>query len=155
MIAAVCAATLLLGWLVYSRIEHYLLTESVAKLEEDSKDMEKQIERAKKVRTSTAEIAKWADEDVIWLDRIFTLQQSLPPAEDAVLGQLTINSGPRGGQIELKGWVRRPDDIRRLEEGIRAHGERMSAKSSREDRSVPPYSCSFEASVLSEKGEKP
>ena len=83
------------------------------------------------------------------------LEQSFPSAEDAILGQLTVNSGPHGGQIELKGWVRRPDDIRRLEEGIRAHGGSMSAKSSREDRSVPPYSCSFEASVLSEKGEKP
>ena len=31
----------------------------------------------------------------------------------------------------------------------------MSVKSSREDRSVPPYSLSFEASVLPEKGEKP
>ena len=92
---------------------------------------------------------------MIWLDRIYALNQGFPPAEDAVLGQLTVNSGLRGGQIELKGWVRRPDDIARLEEGIRAHGDKMSEKSSREDHSVPPYSCSFEASVLPEKGEKP
>ena len=155
MIAGAVAATLLLAWLIYSRIDHYRLAESVAALERESTSLDDSIARAKRVRASAAEIAKWADEDVIWLDRIHALAQSLPPAEDAILGQLTIISGPRGGQIEVKGWVRRPDDIRRLEEGIRVQGDRMSAKSSREDHSVPPYSCSFEASVLSEKSEKP
>jgi hypothetical protein len=155
MIVGAVAATLLVGWIIYSRIDHYLLAESVAALTQESKNQDDAIAHAKKVRLSTAEIAKWADEEEIWLDRIYKLEQSFPSAEDAVLGQLTISSGPRGGQIELKGWVRRPDDIRRLEEGIRAHGGKMIAKSSREDRTVPPYACSFEASVLSEKSEKP
>ena len=92
---------------------------------------------------------------MIWLDRIYALEQSFPPAEDAVLSQLTINSGPHGGQIELKGWVRRPDDIAAWKKAFAPTEAEMSAKSSREDRSVPPYACSFEASVLSEKGEKP
>jgi hypothetical protein len=155
MIAGGIAAALLLAWLIYSRIDHYLLAESVDALARESAGMDDSIARAKKVRTSAAEIARWADEDVIWLDRIYALEQSLPPAEDAALGQLTVNSGPRGGQIELKGWVRRPDDIAHWEESIRALGGSMSSKSSREDRSVSPYSCSFEASVLSEKSAKP
>ncbi len=155
MIAGAVAAVLLLTWLIYSRIEHYLLANAVAGLSEQARDLDRDLDRKKKIRAATAEIAKWADEDVIWLDRIYALDQSLPPAEDAVLDQLTVNSGPRGGQIELKGWVRRPDDIRRLEEGVRAHGDHMSAKTSREDPSHPPYACSFDASVLSAKSEKP
>jgi hypothetical protein len=153
--AAALAATLLLAWLIYSRIDYYRLADSVAELSQKSKGLDKEIDLAKKVRASTAEIAKWADEDVVWLDRIYALEQGFPSAEEAALSQLSINSGPHGGQIELKGWVRRPDGIARLEEGMRAHGGSMSAKSSREDRSVPPYTCSFEASVLSEKSEKP
>ena len=156
IIAAALAGTLVLAWLIYSRIEHYLLTDSVEILAEKSKALDKEIDRAKKVRTNTAEIAKWADEDVIWLDRLYTLEQSFPAAEDAALGQLTTNSGPHGGQMELKGWVRRQtDDLTRLAEGVRAHGEKLVIKSSREDHSMPPYSCSFEASVLAEKSEKP
>lgn len=155
MIAGAVAATLLLGWLVYSRIDHYLLAESVAALTKQSTGLDKDIERAKKVQSTVAEIAKWADEDVIWLDRIYALEQSFPPAEDAILGQLTVNSGPKGGQMELKGSVRRSGDITRLEDGVRAHGDIMSAKSSREDPALPPYAYSFEASVLSKKSEKP
>ena len=155
MIAGGVAAVLLLAWIIYGRIDHYRLSSAVAELSEQAKDLDQEIESKKKVRTIAADIAKWADEDVIWLDRIYALDQSLPPAEDAVLGPLAINSATRGGQMELKGWVRRPDDIRRLEEGIRAHGGKMSLKSSKDDRIVPPYACAFEASVLADKGAKP
>src|SRR5208283_1276151 len=58
MIAGAFAATLLLAWLVYSRIEHYLLVNAVDKLAEESKGLEKDVDRAKKVRANTAEIAK-------------------------------------------------------------------------------------------------
>jgi outer membrane murein-binding lipoprotein Lpp len=154
MIAAACAAALLLGWMIYARIDHYLLAASVAKLEEKSKGLENDVELAKKVRATTAEIARWADEEVIWLDRIYDLEQGFPTAENAVLNQLVVNGG-RGGQIELRGWVRQQDDIARLGDGVRAHGGKLSAKSSRDDRSVSPYTCYFEASVLPQKGEKP
>ncbi len=155
LIAAAAAAALLLAWIIYTRVDHYWLVNSVDELAQTSKDLDDSIDRAKKVRASTADIAKWADEEVIWLDRIYALNQGFPVAQDAVLGELTINSSPRGGQVELKGWVGRPDDIARLEQVVTAHGGKISAKSSREDRSVPPYTCSFEASILPEKSAKP
>ena len=85
---------------------------------------------------------------MIWLDRIYALEQGFPPAEDAVLGQLTVNSGVRGGQIELKGWVRRADDIARLQSSIDAHVGKWSAKTDKPDRAVSPYGHYFEASIL-------
>ena len=95
MIAGAVAAVLLLGWIIYSRVDHYLLASAVDELAQNSRDMDESIADAKKVRDNTAGIAKWADEEVIWLDRIYKLNQSFPPAEDAVLGELLIiNSGP-------------------------------------------------------------
>ncbi len=157
MIAGGAVAVLLLGWLIYSRIDHYLLASSVDELSQQSKGLEESIDSKKKIRASVAEIAKWADEDTIWLDRLYVLEQSFPSAEDAVLSELAARSNPSGGQIELKGWVRRPDDIVHFKEGIvRAHGGTISEKSSHEDSTAPsPYAWSFEASVLPEKGKKP
>ena len=155
IIAAACAATLLLGGLIYSRIEHYLLAESVAAKTEERNRLDKDVESTKTIRSDAAEIGKWANEDANWLDRINELQQSFPPGENAVLGNLTVPPS-HAGQIVLKGWVRQQDDIARLEESIRAHGNRMSVTSSKEDHTVQPYSWLFEASVvLPKKGEKP
>ncbi len=154
MIVGAVAAMLLLGWLIYSRIDHYLLASSVDELVRQSKGLDDSIVKAKKVRASTADIAKWADEEVIWLDRIYKLNQSFPTAEEAMLGQLTVGINQQGGQIELKGWVRRSEGIAKLEEGVRTHGAKLNAKSSREDSAKPSYSLSFEAAVLPDKNEK-
>ena len=88
----------------------------------------------------------------IWLDRLFALNQSFPPAEDAILGQLTLvvnADSKKGGQMELKGEVRRQEDIKGMEEKIAAHGYSMDVKKcSGDEHSTPPYALSFEASVL-------
>jgi hypothetical protein len=155
MIAGAVAAVLLLGWIVYSRIDHYLLASSVDQLTQQLKGMDDSMAHANKVLANTGGIANWVDNNVIWLDRIYALNQSLPSAEDVALGELTFNSPPRGGRIEVKGWVRQSAVIGRLEEAIRAHGDEISAKSSRQDGSVQPYSVYFDDSVSSTKGEKP
>jgi Tfp pilus assembly PilM family ATPase len=154
MIAGGVAAALLLGWLIYSRIDHYLLANEVAALEEKSKTLEKEIEPARKIIANTAGIARWADEEVIWLDRIYMLEQGFLPAEDAVLNQLTAKSDVHGAEIDLKVSVRREGDVKRLVDGIRAHGGRMSTNNSREDQSAR-YPCSFDAKVLADKDAKP
>jgi Tfp pilus assembly PilM family ATPase len=154
MIAGAVAAVLLLGLIIYARVNHYLLVNAVTRLVQESKGMDEAITRAKKVRSSTSEIAKWADEEVIWLDRIYTLNDGFPPAQDTVLAQLSVNSGVRGGQIDLKGFARQQDVIDRIGKGIAAHGNRMGSKSSSQNNALPPYSWTFEASVLSKPSEK-
>ena len=154
MIAGAAAAVLLLGWIIYGRVEHYLLASSVDQLTQDSADLDASILQAKKVRANSADIAKWADEDVIWLDRIYTLNQSFPPAEDMILNDLAADSGINNGQVTLKGYSR-PDGIARLRESIGAHGGRLNEQNIIEDRTLPPYTCTFEATVLPKKSDKP
>ena len=90
MIAAAAAAVLLLG--LDRSMPASLITCWPAKpisCRRNPKRWTSRLPTRQKIRTSTAEIAKWADEDVIWLDRIYQLNQGFPPAEDAVLGSST------------------------------------------------------------------
>ena len=91
---------------------------------------------------------------MVWLDRIYALEQGFPPAKDAMLRELTSESTQHGGQIGLKGWASGPDGIVRMEGGVREHGGKMSANSL-DDRTITPYSLSFDATVFPEKGQKP
>jgi Tfp pilus assembly PilM family ATPase len=155
VIAGAAAAALLLTWIIYGRIDHYLLANQVDELTQQSKELDGAVTRAKKVFASTADISKWTAEDVIWLDQVYAMNQGLPPAQDVVLGELTLSTGPAGGLIELKGRVRRSDDIAHLEESIRARGYKVGEKSSREDHPDSSYPYAFDASVMPEKGGKP
>jgi hypothetical protein len=153
IIAAASAAALLLAYLIYARIEHALLVNSVADLEKEFTEAEQSKKSAKETLASTADIAKWDDENAFWLDRIYDLEQGCPPAEDAVLERLTATSNKDGGQITLNGRASGPDGIVRLEKGAGLHGGKMSANSS-EDTTVPPYTLHFDATVLPKKGTK-
>ena len=162
IIAGAVAGSLLAVWLIYSRIEHFLLVDAVTTLEREKADLDKEIEHANKAIANTGDIAKWATEDVIWLDRIYELEQGFPPPEEAVLNQLTAitgkgkdNTGKNGEQITLKGRARGLDGIVHMGKGISDHGGKMSIRNTSDDSAVPPYSVSFEVWVLPEKGEKP
>jgi Tfp pilus assembly PilM family ATPase len=152
---AAVAAALLLVWFIYSRVEHYLLDCRVKELAQQVRDLDKSLDEAKRAHAKVAEVVRWADEDVNWLDRFYALNQSFPPAEEAMLGEATASTSPRS-EMSLRGWVARHDNLARLAENVRAHGYKMNQKTSGDDHSATaPYTSYFEASVLAEKGEKP
>ena len=147
-IAGGAAAVLLLAaWLVYGRIEHFRLGDEVDQLENKLKSLETAKGKAEKIHTAVAEISKWADEEVIWLDQLQSLNEGFPPAEEAMLGQLALGVRPTGGQLDLKGWVRRAEVIAKMEEQVRARGAQISIKNSREDGSVKRYAWRFDALI--------
>jgi hypothetical protein len=137
----------LLIWLIYSRVDRYLLAARVDEKQRESRELDDQIAQAKDLRKNTAKIAQWADEDVVWLDRLVTLNRNLPSSRDAYLRELKANNNRPGGQMELNGAVRRQDDIARLGERLAAEGFSLNVTKRWEDRSVSPYTWSFEASV--------
>ena len=147
------AASLLFCYLVYGRVSHAMLVAEVDGMAQQVKDNEKNVELAKKLRSNVADVAAVVDEDVIWLDRLQELNQYMPPAESAMLNQLTMTATKKGGQIELKGYVRKADVIAQIEEGVRnkvGKVGKMSVKNSREDRAVSPYTWAFEGSIVTD-----
>lgn len=155
VIAASAALVLGLAWLIYARVENFLLYSEWQRLSSASDSMERKIADGKKVRKTVAEIAKWADSEAIWLEQLRALSEGFPPAEDAVLGQLTFGVNQSGSRVDLKGWVRNAEIIAKMEERARQRVGQLTGNSSREDNSVKNYSCRFEASLLQAKGGKP
>jgi hypothetical protein len=131
------------------------LASDVQRLDDESKRLDVSIAAAKKTRASAADIAKWADEDTIWLDQLLTLSEGLPPAQDTILNELTFAVLQNGSQVDLKGSVRNAEVIAKMEERVRARSGQIVSKSSREDSSAKDYSWHFEASVQMGRRPKP
>ncbi len=63
VIAGAAAAVLLLGWFIVSRTGHYLLSSRVAKLTQQSRDLEKSLDDARRAHLKVADAIRWADEE--------------------------------------------------------------------------------------------
>jgi hypothetical protein len=151
---AATAGAALLAYCIYARVEHYLLAAEVERLEARSKALDQSLPAGKKVRATVAEISKWTEGEVVWLDQLYDLSRGFPPAKDALLGQWTASTRQGGSQMDLKGWVRDSSVIPKMEEALRAGGGQSNSKSSREDPSVRHYSWRYETSVsLKSRGE--
>jgi Tfp pilus assembly PilM family ATPase len=145
------AAVLVIAYIIWGRVDHYLLVSDVDHLKDSVKQIQDELDSGKKARTNTAEIRKWVDQDAIWLDEIAGLSRGMPTSHDAMLGEFTASSGPRGSQMDIKGWTRNYGDIAKMEEGIRPLAGKMNTTDSHEDGSTPPYAWRFEASVNVDK----
>jgi len=150
ILAAVAVAVIPLLCFGYMRFEKYRVGKDVQSMSSQLKTLEIALTSGRKIRAQAADIAKWTDGEVVWLDQLNALSQSFPPAPDAMLGQLTLAVRRGGSQMDIKGWVRGADVIAKMEERVRERSGQISGKSSREDRSVRPYSWRFEATVLLE-----
>jgi Tfp pilus assembly PilM family ATPase len=155
LLAGIAAVLLPLAWFLYTRVERGRLATQVSALEAESKALDNAVTAAKKVRIAAAEIGKWADNDVNWLEQLRSLSDDLPSSDSAVVGQMTFSSGTNGNQIHLKGWVRGPETIAAMEDGLRAHGRQVFGKGSREDRALRHYSWRFETSLAIPRETKP
>jgi Tfp pilus assembly PilM family ATPase len=155
ILAGSAAAFLVLAYFAYGRVNSYLLASEVERLDEQSKALDASLPVAKKTRATAAEIAKWTDEETIWLDQLLSLSESFPPAQEAILNDLTFAVLTTGSQVDLKGLVRNADTIGKMEARVRARSGQIVSKNSREDHSVKDYSWRFEATVQLKRGAKP
>jgi hypothetical protein len=146
--AAAAAAVALLGYLVYARIEHARLAREIEQYQMEAESSEKAAARADKIRQAVAEISKWTDGDVVWLDHLRALGEDFPSASRAILTQLSFGPSPGGGEIHLRGLAQDPDTISQLEQQLRKRSRGVIDHGSHEDPSRRPYGWRFETSVL-------
>ncbi len=149
----------MIAYVIWGRVDHYLLASEVDGMRSSAKEIQDDLDSRKKDRVNTAEIRKWVDQDTVWLDEMCGLSRGMPPARDAMLGEFTASSGPRGSQMDIKGWTRKYDNIAEMEEGLRLLAGNMNTKDSHEDKNSPPgYAWSFDASIIvveKEPGKEP
>jgi len=146
--AAAAAGLLLLGYLVYARVEHARLAGKIAGLKKDADAMEKEAVQADKIRATAAEISKWTDGDVVWLDQLRALGEDFPSSRSAILNQLSCDSSPGGGKMDLDGVARDPDTISQMEQQLGKRSRSVVDHGSKEDPARRPYGWRFKTSVL-------
>ncbi len=155
ILAGAAAAALLLAYLVYARVDHYLLSSEVKRLEARSRSLDAQAAAAKTLRTNAAEIAKWTDGEVVWLDQLHGLNERFPAAPDAVLSKLGFMVRQTGSQASLEGAARNAEVVAKMEQAVRTAGNQIVGKRSWEDASQQKYPWRFEASISLPRRTKP
>lgn len=143
--SAICV--ILFGWFFFQRLQRNWLESELADLNEQLKTANVQVERAQKLDAKVREIEKWTAEDIVWLDELHRLSKSFPPAKEAMLRQMSLATGPRGGEIKIEGFAQ-ADAIARLHEAPHESGHRVVEKDSAKDSSQKYYDWKFSASVL-------
>ena len=86
------------GWIIYGRVEHYLLASSVDQLSNQSQELDKAMPQAVKDCGRTADIAKWADEDANGSTG-FTHSIKASRRRNMCLNQLTASASLNSGEI--------------------------------------------------------
>jgi hypothetical protein len=148
---AAAAAALLLIYIIYGHVEHAMLAAEVDGMAANIASMDKQLKDKTPIRLKAAEIRKWTDQEIDWLDKLDGLARGLPSAREVRLSELVLNSGQRGSQMDFKGWTRRYETIAEMEEGVRPLVGKINTKDSHEDSLAAPYAWQIDVSVVVEK----
>jgi len=153
--AGVAAAVLVLGYLGYNWWQAGQLRSQIAELAQRSRLLEQPAVQADKTAQVAAELNKWADDEVIWLDEIRELCEDLPPAQDIMLLQLTLGgTGAHGGEIKLEGVARSPESIDKLEAGLRDAAHRVEGKGRSLDTQHKNYPWRFTSLIYVEPDQR-
>ena len=157
IMAGSVAGVLLLGYFVVDRVQHYVLSCEVQKLKSDIDvlDGRSTMPAAKKTRDAAAAIGKWTADDTVWLDKLVALSEGFPPAQDAILNELTVAIRQNEVQVDLKGSARDVHVIEKMEEKMRTRGGRIASRSSGEEPANKAYPWRFDHTVKLERGRKP
>lgn len=144
-VAAVFA--LLLGGLIWMQLRQY--DNRLQRLRAESADLDEQVKIAEQVKTDAGEIDKFVIGDVNWLDEMFLLSGRFPPAEDAMVEQVTFNTIPSGGgQILLEGFVSEPGVIRELETKLRDARHQVAGSGAQLDDRRTDHPWTFKEKVI-------
>ena len=171
--AAVAAVLLVLGYFVYGRLAYWQLDNEVRQLEVRSAEADNILRVAGSRNLAAANgIAHWADGEVVWLDRLRELSEDFPSADVATIGHLLLtrqSDRVRGarfsarasavteirGRMHLEGRAKDSKAVTTMEQGLGTHARRLESSKTNEDRSLPPYTLKFRATVQVGQGSKP
>lgn len=137
------AAAALVGW--QSRCA---IRDEVGCLEAASAALERPLARAEQIEKAAAEIDKWVAEDVVWLEQLRWLCESLPPAEDVMLTRLSLRPTTTGGEMDIQGRARTVETISVMEGKLRDSSHVVVGKDKGADSSQPPYTMNFRSSII-------
>jgi len=144
VLAAVLAVSLL-GWRYHARTQ---VQAEIDMLSDQLEQLEKEVAKADELKKSVGEIGKWTAGDIVWLDEIDRLCEKFPPAEEAMLTQLTLSPSTSGGQMKLEGRVKSTSTLHKMEQTLGDETHKVRAKGNSQDGGIRPYDWKFYSSLI-------
>ncbi|HOA52006.1 MAG: hypothetical protein WBH86_03545 [Thermogutta sp.] len=131
------------GWLQLQELDS-----RIAGLRNRQAVLDRQLKQAAETRKLADAIQAWSGGHVNWLEELRRLNEKIPPAEEVMLGKLTMASGARGGEISLEGFAARSESIEKMEQALDDQQHRVISKGKAEDDSQKPYKLRFGTTVV-------
>lgn len=144
---AIAATLLLLAVGAYFKLSSMdagleLMRAKSAALAEDVKKANESIAKARSVE-------QFVNNDITWLDELYSMAQELPPPEKAIFTQITMSNRPTGGaQIVLDGYTREADDITQVRDSLRVQDRHIDSNGTSDDPKRNDYRWRFKETVL-------
>lgn len=144
--AGVGALLLLLFGIVWVQVAS--LDRKIDDLTEQKTKLESTVKAANERLRDVGEIDQWARSDITWLEELHDLSVKFPPAEEAIITQLTILTQPTGdGRMLFDGAVRETSTIAQLEESLRDPRHEVRGEGGQPEQSLKGYNWQFKESV--------
>jgi Tfp pilus assembly PilM family ATPase/Tfp pilus assembly protein PilN len=120
----------------------------IADLNQESRGMQETVEKAQKKSDDLNRIEDFLSRDYAWLDELKQLSDTLPPADVVILTQLSMTSGPGGGQISLDGYTKESSQIQEVERALRQGGRQVLPKNKGIEAGRKEYKWQFKEVIV-------
>jgi Tfp pilus assembly PilM family ATPase len=148
LLGAALAAVLLLSFAGFTWLWTSSLDSDIQQLAGKGTNLDREIEKGKKVQREVAEIEKWMAGDVVWLDMLYRISTKAPKAQDAMLTGLTATTNNQGAVLKLEGAVRTHEQFKNLEKQLRAEKVHIAPGEVDQDVKSTKYPLTFKSDVL-------
>jgi len=142
-LAALVGVFLFLGFLGYQIYTKHHLASEVEQLRNQAQELDRALKQAEKEEKVYAEIARWKETDVDWLEELRRLSEKFPPAQEAMASQMLMGPARRGGTIQLEGFAAKSAAIDALAENLRDANHQVEGGGRAADASQKNYSWRY------------
>jgi phage shock protein A len=136
-----------MGFFGYQTYGKYTLSSQVDQLRRQSQALDTAIKQAEQQQKMYAEIARWKDTDVHWLEELRRLSEQFPPARQVMLSQILMGPGRGGGILQLTGLAASASDIDALVQRLQDAGHSVAVTNRAEDPKQPQYRWQFKIHI--------
>lgn len=148
---AIAASLVLAGYgFVSSRLS--ALDRELAGLRTQSSQLGPLVKEAEEVQRRAAEVEKWLQTDVVWIDEMRRLAEKMPPARELMLTQFRAAAHPQGGEMQLTGMLADTAAGDALESALRDERHKVEGRGRRHDTTNSKYPWRFQTSIVVQNG---
>jgi Tfp pilus assembly PilM family ATPase len=154
ILAGSAVAALVLAVVGFAWWQLSSLDAEIAELANQSKALDAQVKASKPVVDRTAEVDKYIEGRVTWLNELRELATDLPPAETVILDELSTTVAG-GAKLSIVGGAIKQDDVPALELKLADERHRIRGRGTNVNEKNAPYSATFTADIelIDEKAE--